>query len=349
MKKKIVYIVESFATGVFTFISDLTNALSDKYDFIILYGRRKETPSDLKKYFNENIKLIEIKNFRRRISLHDILAIKEIKKVLNLEKPDIIHLHSSKAGALGRLSIKNKKLFYTPHSYSFLNSNKIKRFGYKLIEKTLSKISNNCQIVACSKSEYDEAIKFNKNVTVISNSINTKNIDKYINSSEISDKSICTCGRICKQKNPRMFNSIAEAFPELEFYWIGDGKMRNVLTSKNIHVLGNLSHEEALKEVNKHQIFILPSFWEGLSISLLEALYLKKICLVSDIDSNKNIIKNNYNGFICHDKKDYINIINKITKEQIDINSVIDNAQKTILYDNNFKKMCEEYIKVYEQ
>ena len=349
MKKKVVYVVESFAMGVFTFICDLTNNLSDQYDFVILYGKRKETPNDFSKYFKDNIRFKEIKNFRRRIGFHDILAIKEIKKIIKEENPDIIHLHSSKAGALGRLCIKNKKLFYTPHSYSFLNSNKFKGFIYKIMEKLLSKINKKCHIIACSKSEYNEAIKFNKNVTVISNSINTKKIDTYLDDGIKESKTICTSGRICKQKNPKMFNSIAEALPNYDFYWIGDGKMQNVLTSKNIHVLGNLSHEEAIKEVNKHQIFILPSSWEGLSISLLEALYLKKICLVSDIDSNKTVINNGINGFVCHDTKDYVDIIDKIMKDEVNIQNIAENARNTILYDYNFDSMCKEYIKVYEK
>ena len=128
MKKRIVYIVESFATGVFTYLSDLTNGLSNKYDFLILHGIRKETPKDYKKFFPSNVKFIEIKNLKRNISFKDIKAIKEIKEVLKKEKYDIIHLHSSKASALVRLSIHNKVMYYTPHGYSFLSNSFVFNF-----------------------------------------------------------------------------------------------------------------------------------------------------------------------------------------------------------------------------
>ena len=62
--------------------------------------------------------------------LHDDKSISDytldvLRKIVKKEKPDIIHLHSSKAGALGRLLVGTgkAKMFYTPHGYSFLMEN----------------------------------------------------------------------------------------------------------------------------------------------------------------------------------------------------------------------------------
>ena len=344
MKKRIVYIVESFATGVFTYLVDLTNGLSNKYDFLILYGKREETPKDFKKYFKSNVKFIEIKNLQRNISFKDIKAIKEIKEVLKKEKYDIIHLHSSKAGALVRLSIHNKKMYYTPHGYSFLSNNKLKNIIFKIIEIILSKI-NNCKTIACSKNEYIETIKFNKNSTYINNGVDINYLSTIpVNKSSLS---ICTCGRIAKQKNPKLFNEIAQNFPNIDFIWIGDGKLKNTLTSPNIKVTGFLKREDALKELVKHDIFIQPSIYEGLSISLLESMYLKRICIVSNISSNKNIINNN--GFICKDKEDYINVLNNILKNKYDLKRIKEESKKTIIKEYSIEKMCKEYEKIYEE
>lgn len=346
MKKRIVYIVESFATGVFTYLVDLTNGLSDKYDFLILYGKRDETPKDFKKYFNNNVKFIEIKNLQRKISIKDIKALKEIKEVLKKEKYDIIHLHSSKAGALGRIGIHNKVMFYTPHSYAFLSKNILKNILFKIIEVVLSKI-NNCKTIACSKDEYIKTIKFNKNSTYVDNGVNIDYLSTIpVNKSKMS---ICTCGRIIKQKNPKLFNEIAESFPDIDFIWIGDGPDRNLLTSKNIKVTGFLKRKEALKELVKHDVFILPSIYEGLSIGLLESMYLKRICIVSNISSNKYIIDNNLNGFICKNKEDYINTINNIINKKYTLEKIKREARKDIIKNYNIKKMCEKYEKIYEE
>ena len=60
-----------------------------------------------------------------------------------------------------------------------------------------------------------------------------------------------------------MFNKIAEHFKDFKFVWIGDGKLRNKLTSPNIEVIGWRTEEEVLKLANNYDIFLLPSKWEG--------------------------------------------------------------------------------------
>lgn len=142
-KKKILYIVEAMGGGVFTYIVDLANELVNKYDMYIAYAVRKQTPKNYKDYFDKRIHLIEVKNFGRAINpTKDIAAFFEVKKIAAEVKPDVIHLHSSKAGAIGRVAFDGKiPMFYTPHGYSFLmeNCNPTKRRVFKLIESVCAK------------------------------------------------------------------------------------------------------------------------------------------------------------------------------------------------------------------
>ncbi len=156
-KKKILYIVEAMGGGVFTYIVDLANELVDTYDMYIAYAVRKQTPSNYKEYFDKRIHLIKVKNFARAINAtKDIAAFFEIRKIAKEIKPDIIHLHSSKAGALGRFAFSGKRvsLFYTPHGYSFLMENykPMKRRVFKLIESVCAK--RNCTTISCSVGEH---------------------------------------------------------------------------------------------------------------------------------------------------------------------------------------------------
>ena len=123
-RKKILYVVEAMGGGVFTYIVDLANALVDTYDMYIAYAVRKQTPKNYRDYFDKRIKLVEVKNFCREIKpTKELAAVKEIKKIADEIKPDIIHLHSSKAGVIGRIAFNgvDVPLFYTPHGYSFFN------------------------------------------------------------------------------------------------------------------------------------------------------------------------------------------------------------------------------------
>jgi len=343
LKKKVLHIVESFGGGVFSFLVDLVNNTSDEYDVVIAYGMRKETPENFQKYFNNNVKFIEIKTFTRKIDFKkDLASFFEIKKIQKREKADIIHLHSSKAGFLGRFAINGRKvkMLYNAHGFSFLmqDNSKIKRTIYWLIEKIAT--IRKCIIVACSQGEYEEALKLTKNSICINNNIDIDRLQKKTSSfreKEIDFKCLkfCTIGRIENQKNPQLFNKIAEAFPNYNFTWIGDGNLKNVLTSKNIVCTGWKTHDEVLKKVNENDIFILTSLWEGLPLSLLEAMYLKKICIVTDCIGNRDVIKDGENGFIFESN----NIQNAIEK----INRAIENKNIKKIKENSFQDVKDNY------
>ena len=351
-KKKVLHVVESFGSGVFSFLVDLINSTDDQFEITVAYGVRAETLENFKEYFSNKIKFIEVKNFTRSINpTKDIKAFFEIKKIINEEKPDIIHLHSSKAGFIGRFAANGRKMkmLYNPHGFSFLmqDSSKIKRLIYWWIEKIVA--LRKCTIVGCSHGEYEEALKLTKNAVCINNGINiqkleedTKNFKKH--EIDFNNLKICTSGRIGYQKNPILFNQIAEAFPNLQFTWIGDGELKNELTSKNIEVTGWKTREEVLKIVNDNDIFILTSLWEGLPISLLEAMYLGKVCIVSNCIGNRDVIRNQESGFIV-ENNEWNKVIKKITLKKYQ--NVSQNSRKDILDKFNTKKMIKEYKKIY--
>ena len=73
-KKKVLFFVEAIGGGVFTYVTNLANGLSNDFDVYVAYATRPQTPKDYKKYFNKNIHLIKVKNFKREISFSDIRA-----------------------------------------------------------------------------------------------------------------------------------------------------------------------------------------------------------------------------------------------------------------------------------
>jgi glycosyltransferase involved in cell wall biosynthesis len=352
-KKKILYIVECLGGGVFTYIVDLANHLCNEFDISIAYATRSQTPENYKDYFDKKIRLVEVKNFTRSINpIKDLKAIFEVKKIVQKINPDIIHCHSSKAGAITRFLFNGKDVpvFYTPHGYGFLmkDVDNVKRFFYKTVELILGK--KQCTTIACSKGEYDESVKLTKYSTYINNGINTKEIQKFIdrydsNTNKSYRFTVFTLGRICYQKNPELFNKIAEKLPDVNFLWIGDGELRDKLTSANIKITGWLPREEALDYAMQADVFILPSLWEGLPISLLEAMYMKKLCITSDVIGNRDVIRNGVNGFICKSADEFARVIKNQSKclDQ----SITEKAYQDILDEYNTVVMGEKYKQVY--
>lgn len=345
-KKKILYIVGAMGGGVFTYIVDLANELVNEFDVYIAYGIRPQTPYNYQEYFDSKIKLIKVENFVREVSPYkDLKALSEIKKIEKKVKPDIIHLHSSKAGVLGRIAFNGKKIpvFYTPHGYSFLmrDTSIVKRLIYWWIEKIFS--FRKCTIISCSHGEYKESLKLTKNSTYVNNAINIEALDKRLSKvkKEEHPLTVFTLGRICYQKNPKLFNLIARAMPDTKFLWIGDGELVNELTSPNIEITGWVDREEALKKSMNADVFVLTSLWEGLPMSLLESMYMKKICVVSNVIGNNDVICNGKNGYVCSSVEEYVNAINERKEEYLN------NAYADLLNNYVTKVQAARYTEIY--
>ena len=347
-RKRILYVVEAMGGGVFTYIVDLANELVNEFDVYIAYAIRPQTPSNYKEYFDKKVHLIEVKSFCREIKLsHEMKAIKELRAIEKEVKPDIIHLHSSKAGVIGRIAFDGKDIpvFYTPHGYSFLMANYkfVKRQIFKIIETAMAK--RKCMTISCSLGEHQETLRMTHNATYVNNAINVEKLKKCMENIKKTEHpfTVFTLGRICYQKNPSLFNAIAKKMPNTKFLWIGDGELRNELQSDNIEITGWVNREEALKRSLNADVFVLTSLWEGLPLSLLEAMYMKKICVVSDVIGNRDVIRDGKNGYICRNVADYIRAIEERREE------CAEHAYQDIIDDFNVKGQAEKYAQIYRK
>ena len=119
-RKKILMVCESFGGGVFAYVSQLCNDLVDDFDISLAYSIRPQTPKNYKDLLDERVNLFEVKDFG---NLKKILSVKkQLREIEKKVKPDIIHLHSSIAGAIGRMVFKGKNnvVLYTPHGYAHI-------------------------------------------------------------------------------------------------------------------------------------------------------------------------------------------------------------------------------------
>lgn len=349
----ILHIVEAFGGGVVTYLNDLTRGQCNKmYKVYIAYSKRYETPPDFKQTFDDRIAWIEVKEFRKAIGMQDYKAYKELGDIKKRLKPDIVHLHSSKAGVMGRLLFRNKytPLFYTPHGFAFLmkDTSSLKRLFYKTVEYFCAQLSH-CITIACSEGEYKEARKLCGKATYVNNGISPKELCPYLPDEEDITRppTVCTIGRILPQKNPAFFNRVAELLPSLRFIWIGDGELRHRLTAPNITVTGWIGRNDAMKKLAEANIFLLPSLWEGLPISLLEAMYLKKLCIVSNVIGNRDVIHTGKNGFIADTPEEFANIIKYMTKDPTLFEDIIQEAHRGVLNNYNSDFLADKYESVY--
>lgn len=351
-KKKVMHLVESFGGGVYVIVKAIAEKSCDEFDVTIVYSRRAQTPEDFEEVVDKRIHLIPLQNFTRSINLRkDLKAYFETKKILREVDPDILHVHSSKAGIIGRMAGKSHrcKVLFTPHGYAFLQTNASfwKRTVYKFVEKAAAALFGGTT-VACSFGEYEIASGITKHAMYINNGIDISSMPQPQNRKKEKLR-FCTMGRVCAQKNPEAFNYIAQSFPEYEFVWIGNGELEYLLTSSNITVTSWMNQNDAMEVLKECDVFILYSLWEGLSLALLEAMYLKCICITTKIPGTKNVIKNGTNGFFAENVEEYVKLIRRILHKEYDLEKISSQAHEDVLNKFTVDGMCREYCDLYRK
>lgn len=350
---KIVHIIESFGGGAFQFLKSLIQGLQH-HRHIVVYGKRSETPDNFVEMFPDSTEFHFWRNAQREINiLKDFQALIELLIILKKIKPfDIVHLHSSKAGFLGRIACRlvgeHNKVIYTTHGISFLRKDvgkwKLKLFIF--LERIGNKFGG--KVIACSRSEMEEIIKNGISASFIWNSIDCNHEDIEIAIKK--DIIIGTCGRITAAKNPCLFNDIAKSFlnnKEVLFLWIGDGELRGVLSSANIRVTGWLSREDVILKLKQIDIYLSTSSWEGHPLSVLEAMCMGKPLILSNCAGNRDLVINGYNGFLYDSSEEAIKHIKNLYNDKNKRKECGKNSSKLFKERFTIDRMIENYEKLY--
>ena len=158
---KVLRIINRFNIGGITYnVSYLSKFLEPDFETLLIGGPEEEgEDSSLYIPLNLGLKPKVLTQFQRSINpVADYKAYKEIKKLIREFKPDIVHTHASKAGAVGRLAAIHCKvpvIVHTFHGHVFHSYfGKLKTAFYIYIERYLAKRST--AIVAISQKQKQE-------------------------------------------------------------------------------------------------------------------------------------------------------------------------------------------------
>lgn len=351
----------------------LKNFKDENYENVLIVSQDYENKLDK---FKDVVNDIYIVNMTREIRLkQDIKATLQIRKLLKKIKPDILYLHSSKAGAYGRIAMlfnRKVKILYNAHGWYFnADMSTKKKKVIILIEKILALRAN--KIINISKSEYNSALKYKiapeRKMCVIENGIDfTKfeGCDKYREETRkkynIGDNEIVigVVGRLSEQKDPmttiKAFNEVYKENKNVRLMYVGSGELENEVMEyakeNNLQHLVTITGwvNDTEKYIPAFDIAILPSKWEGFGLAIIEYMACKKPIVASNVGGIADIIKDNENGFLI-EKENY----NRLTQKVIEIlnnkeeaNSFIKN-NNAVIYKYNIKNVTDEHLKLIDK
>ena len=141
----------------------------------------------------------------------------------------------------------------------------------------------------------------------LKNLITIKNgaIDRYVEFEAIkpSPHSLIYLGRLEEYKGIREliagFSQVAEKFPEAKLHIYGTGPLSDFCQKySNSQIIYHGFTDEPLKKISEAEIFILPSYIEGLSLSLIDATMLGRAIITTNIDGNPEVVEDQRNGLL---------------------------------------------------
>ncbi|MDR0598524.1 MAG: glycosyltransferase [Treponema sp.] len=319
----VVHVIEPFASGVTTAIISITRELK-KVKHIVIHGSRTWVDSEdrVKAKFPPEVRFIPWKRAGREINpLQDGLALAELVSLLRkLKVPDmVVHLHSSKAGFLGRLACRItgiRRVIYTPHGASFLRRDvgPLRRAFFKGLEKLGGCFSG--AVVGCGQSEGELYGSRGKPALWVANGVKVEEAPprekRYF---------ACFAGIANCQKNPALFNAVVEALGEgsgfsgepvpagsggggRDFVWVGDGALRRELTSPRIKITGWVGPGQVGEYLAESLVYLSTSGWEGLPYGVLEAMGASLALVLTDIPGHRDLVEPGKNGFLFREPEE---------------------------------------------
>ncbi len=283
--KKILYVItKSNWGGAQRYVFDLaTAAQAHGWDVVVALGGNGVLAQKLR---DENIMIYHNASLGRDISFgKDIKSFFGLYRLFKKEKPDIVHLNSSKAGALGALAARLagvQKIIYTSHGWAF--NEQRSRPAHVVIWFISWFTALLCTDIICVSDFELRAAKrmpfcTHKAVRIyngIDLAMQFSSGDTIRNAFPTGVKITGTVGELTQNKNQIALIEQAKQNPSMYVAIVGEGELREMLEQKikeygleeRVKLFGFLPAAEVLKGFD---VFALPSIKEGLSYVVLEA------------------------------------------------------------------------------
>ena len=322
MQKKIVRIITRLNIGgpaqnaIF-----LSEGLNDHgFETLLITGKPKKSEGDMSYLLlNRKISLRIINELSREINpLKDLMAFLKIFMIFIREKPEIIHTHTAKAGAVGRTAgiiykfLLDPKvlIFHTFHGHvleGYFSNWKTKFFLF--IERLLASFTNN--IISVSSAVKGDLLKYkigdaNKNIIIPLG----LELDKFleiktpcVNNGSNNTFRVGIVGRLVPIKNHLMFLNSAKLLldklssPDIKFIIVGDGEQKTSLEQyskalgleKNVEFTG--WRKDIEQDYSNFDVVCLTSINEGTPVSLIEAMASARAIVATDVGGVGDILK----------------------------------------------------------
>jgi glycosyltransferase involved in cell wall biosynthesis len=251
--------------------------------------------------------------FRSRI---DPTVPRKLAAVLDVVRPDVVHVHGGRAGhafCSRLLRRKDVPMVYTVHGYHFLKKALPRRILGWAAERRIGARAD--QVVFVSKNDQRIArrwglARLDSNATaVIYNGIDPAELDAIARPPVTFD--LAFVGRMHIQKNPLFAVRVMAALvgDGFRLLFVGGGDLDEQVrayaaaqgVADQITFTGELGRREALAALASARVYLFPSLWEGLPIGPIEAMYYGVPVIGSRVGGTDEVVEDGVTGLLIDD------------------------------------------------
>ncbi len=303
--------------GVARHVRDLANGLDGLGYEVSLCGPR--IPDGVSESIDHRYLNLERAVTPRR----DLATITELAKIVRELRPDIVHAHSSKAGAvarLGRLFHPRIPLLYSPHLYAFAGhfERANERRAYRVAERLLAPVASRVICVCEAEADLARSIGPPSRVRVVYNGIAPAGdgpLDPRI--AALSDRGpvLGTLALLHRRKGLETLidavPGVLERYPEVQVAIVGEGPELEDLRARAalrdithaVHFLGASTDPAGM--LRGMDLFVHPSWAESFPYVILEAMSLGLPIVASDVGGVGEAVVDRESGLLVppHDER----------------------------------------------
>ena len=290
-----------------------------------------------------------------------------IKFLFIYKKFNIFHLHVASNGSTFRkilyakvIKKSGKKIILHIHGGQYLEfyKNLSKKYQVRVKEFLIE-----ADYVIALSERWKESFEINfnlKNCVVLQNGIDIEKYEKAKKYPQKLNRKFLFLGRVIEDKGifdlMEALSSVVKKYSDICVYVGGDGDKIKVLElikkyklENNFKLLGWLNEEKKIETLAKVDTFILPSHYEALPMSILEAMACGKAIISTKIGAIPEVVINNENGIVIEvgDIQKLANAMEKVSTDIEFVKKCSENNIKKIEESFSMEKMHTEIKKIY--
>ncbi len=276
-----------------------------KHIYFLTYGGKEEL--EFKRYLADNISIIPRKYVRTNLLYSIFLPLIHRKVLRQAHFLKTNQMWGAWSAVLAKLLYRKKLVvragYLLSHHYRRDHPGSKKNYVISGLERMTYKLAD--AIITTSRANYEyieQRYRPRGRHILVPNYVQTGVFRPADNGKQ--QGSICFVGRLTPQKNLLALLDALEGLP-CSLTIIGSGKQEaelRALAEKNrvsVHFVGNLPNRELPAALGRHELFVLPSLWEGMPKVLLEAMSCGLAVIGSKINGTEEVIVDGENGLLC--------------------------------------------------